>query len=93
MFKQLETPIYSLALSCADVRLEENPYIINKFNNFGLSGKELKNVSYQEWCNLLNKNPVPVAMHFQYKVGVFFIETILDCPLGKTKYYVIRIAF
>ena len=34
-----------------------------------------------------------MARHFHYKVEVFFKETILDGPLGKTKYYAIRIEF
>ena len=34
-----------------------------------------------------------MARHFQHKVEVFFEEIILDGPLGKTKYYAIRIEF
>ena len=34
-----------------------------------------------------------MARHFQYKNEVFFKEIILDGPLGKTKYYAIRIEF
>ena len=34
-----------------------------------------------------------MVRHFQYKVEVFFKEIILDGPLGKTKYYAIRIEF
>ena len=41
----------------------------------------------------LNNKKVLVARHFQYKVGVFFKDVILDGPLGKTKYYPIRIEF
>ena len=37
----------------------------------GLSGKELKNLGYQELCNLLNNNPVLVARHLMYKFEVF----------------------
>ena len=54
---------------------------------------ELKNLSHQERCNLLNNNPVLVARHFQYKVEVFFKEIIIDGPLDITKYYAIRIEF
>ena len=50
MIKQLGIPTYSLALSCADLRWEEQPYIINKLNNLGLSDKELKKLGYQDWC-------------------------------------------
>ena len=50
--KQLGIPAYLLIMSCADLRLEEVPYIINKLNNQGISGKELKNISYRKLCNL-----------------------------------------
>ena len=93
MVKQLGIPTYFLTLSCADLRWEELPYIINRLNNLGLSDEELNNLSYQQRCNMLNNNPVLVARHFQYKVELFFKEIILDGPLGKTKYYALRIEF
>ena len=93
MVKQLGIPTYFLTLSCADLRWEELPYIINKLNNLGISDQELKNLSYQERCNLLNNNQVLVARDFKYNVKVFFKEIILNGPLGKTKYYTIRIEF
>ena len=93
MVKYLGIPKNFLTLSCASLRWEDLPYIINKLNNLGLSEEELKNLSYQESCNLLNNNPVLVARHVQYKVEVFVKEIILDGPLEKTKYYTIRIEF
>ena len=36
MVKQLGIPTYFLTLSCADLRWDELPYIINKLNNLGL---------------------------------------------------------
>ena len=82
MVAQLGIPRYSRTLPCTDLRWEEIPYIISKLNNPGLSGKEIKILSYQERCNLLNNNPVLVASHFQYKVQVF-IEIILSGKLSK----------
>ena len=38
-------------------------------------------------------NPVLEARHFLYRVEVFFKETLVDGPLGKIKYYVIRFEF
>ena len=62
MVKQLGIPTYFLTLSYADLRWEELPYIIiNKLNNLGFSDEELKNLSHQELCNLLNYNPVLVT--------------------------------
>ena len=42
----LEIPTHFLALSYADLRWKEIPYIINKLNNLGLRDKELENLSY-----------------------------------------------
>ena len=88
MIKQLGIPTYFLMFLCADLRWEELSYITNKLSNLGLSDEELKNLNYQE-----SYNPVLVARHFQYKVEIFFKEIILDGPLGKRKYYAIRIEF
>ena len=87
MVKQLRKFRYFLTLTCADLRWEELPYIINKLNNLGPSDEELKKLSFQEQCTLLNDNPVLMTKPFQYKVEVFFKKIVLDGPLGKTKYY------
>ena len=88
MVKQFWIPTYFI-LPC----WKELPYIINNLNNLGLSDNELKNLSYQERCNLVNNNTELVARHFPYKIEIFSKEIILDGPLGKTKYYAIRIEF
>ena len=93
MVKQLWIPTYFLAFSCADLICEELPCIIKKLSNLGLSEEELKNLSYQEKCNLLSNNPILVVRHFQYKVEVFCKEIIINGSLGKTKYCAIHIEF
>ena len=40
--KQLKIPTYFFALSYADLRWEEFPYIINRLKNLGFSVEELK---------------------------------------------------
>ena len=83
MGKQLGIPKYFLTLPCADLRWEELPYIINKLNNLGLSEEELKNLSYQERCNLLNNNLVLVARHFSTKLKYFSKNSYLMVHWGK----------
>ena len=39
MVKQLGVPTFFLTLSCADLRWDELPYIINKLNDLGLTGR------------------------------------------------------
>ena len=67
--------------------------IISKFNRLDFSDDVSKNMTYQERCNTLNKNPVLVARHFQYRVEIFFKVIVLHGPLGKTSYYAIRVEF
>ena len=92
MVKQLAIPTYFLTLSCADLRWDELPYIINKLNNLNLTDEEIRNLTYQQRTKLLN-DKLLVARHFQYKVQVFFKEIVLDGPLGKAKYYALHIGF
>ena len=93
MVKQLGIPTFFLTLSCADLRWQELLHIVNKLNDLGLDDEKILNLSYKERCNLLNENPVLIARHFQYKVQLFFKEILIDGPLGKTKYYALRIEF
>ena len=93
MVTQSGIPTYFLTLSCADLRWDELPYIINKLNNLNLIDEEIRNLTYQQRIKLLNDNPVLVARHFQYKMQVFFKEIVLDGPFGKTKYNALRIEF
>ena len=80
-------------LSCAYLRWNELVEIISKLNRLDFSDDVIKNMTYQERCNTLNKNPVLVARHFQYRVEIFFKVIVLHGPLGKTSYYAIRVEF
>ena len=93
MVKQLGIHTDLLTLSCADLRWDELPHIINKLNNFNLSDEEKSNLRYQQRTKLLNDNLVLVARHFQYKAQVFFKEIVPNGPLGKAIYYALRIEF
>ena len=93
MVKQLGIPSFFLTLSCADLRWDEFPEIISKLNEKDVSPEEISTMSYFEKCELLNSNPVLLARHFQYRVESFFKEIVLNGPLGKVIYYVIRVEF
>ena len=69
MIKQLGIPTYFLTLSFAELRWEELSYTVNKSKNPGLTSNNIKNLSYQEVCDLINKNPVLVAKHFGNNLG------------------------
>ena len=93
MVKQLGIPTFFMTLSYADLRWNELVEIISKLNRLDFSDDVIKNMTYQERCNTLDKNPVLVARHFQYRVEIFFKVIVLDGPLGKTRYYAIRVEF
>ena len=61
MVKQLGIPTFFRTLSCADLRWNELIEIIAKLNSLNLTDDDT-----------LNKNPVLVARHFQYRVEFFF---------------------
>ena len=94
MFKRLRIPTYFLILSSIDLRWEELSHIMKILCNLGLSDEGLTDLSYQERCNLLHKNPVLAAKHFKEKVEVISKDIIVNGPLCKKKiYYAIRIEF
>ena len=93
MVKQLGLPTYFMTLSCADLRWNELPTIISRLNGMNMSEEEIKQMDYRTRCDLLNSNPVLLARHFQYRVEVFFKEIVVDGPLGKVTYQVIRVEF
>ena len=93
MVKQLGVPTFFMTLSSVDLKWNELVLIITKLHKLDLSEENIKNLSKQDRCRLLNSNPVLVAKHFQYRVELFFKKTIVDGPLGKTTYYAIRVEF
>ena len=50
-----------MTLSSADLKWNELVSIVNKLHKLDLSEDNIKNLSYQERCRLLNSNPVLVA--------------------------------
>ena len=93
MVKQLGTPSFFMTLSCADLRWNELIAIICKLKGIEISEEEIAEMTYFERCELLNSNPVLLARHFQYRVETFYKEIVMNGPLGKLKYHVIRIEF
>ena len=66
--EQLVTPIFFLTLPCADLWWNELISIIFKLNGVDIAVEDIDRLSYHERCDTLNKNPVLVARHFQYRV-------------------------
>ena len=62
---------------------------LSKLNGLNISDEDINQMFYRERCATVNKNPVLVVRHFQYRVEIFFKTIILNGPLGKTNYYAI----
>ena len=81
--KQLRTPTLFLTLPCVDLRWNELISIIFELNRVDIADEKVDEMSYDERCDTLNKNPILVARHFHYRVEMFFNIIVLDGPLGK----------
>ena len=60
-----------MALSYADLKWNEMASKINKLHKLDLSEEDIENLNYYNRCRLLNRNPVLVARHFQYRIEIF----------------------
>ena len=93
MVKQLGLPTFFMTLSCANLRWNELISVIAELNGENLEEDDINNMDFFKRCHYLNLNPVVLARHFQYRFEVFFKVVIVDGPLGKVKYYAIRVEF
>ena len=95
MVKQLGILTWFMTLSCADLRWPELFQIIARTQGKNLTDDQVKAMSYNERCSMLNLNPVVVAKHFQHRVETFVTEILLSKlnPIGKIIYYALRIEF
>ena len=91
--KQLEPPTFFQTFLCADLRWNELISSIFKLNGIDIANENIDRLPCHERCDILNKNPVLVARHFQYRVKIFFKVIVLDGLRGKTQYYAIRVEF
>ena len=72
MVKQLGTPTFFLILSCTDLRWNELISIIFKLNPIDISDEQVDEKLHHGRCDTLNKHPVFVARHFQFRAEMFF---------------------
>ena len=84
MIKQLGTPTFFLTLSCGDLQWNELISVIFKLNHVEILYEEVDEKTYPDKCDVLGKNPVLVAKHFQYRVEMFFKINVL-MPIASWK--------
>ena len=75
---------FFLTFSSADLQWNELISIIFKLNDIDIADEDIDRLSYHERCDTFNKNPVLVAIHFQYRVKIFFSNLLfLMVHLGR----------
>ena len=95
MVQQLGLPTWFLTLSCAELQWNDLVQVLSKLSGTEMTESEIKNMTYDERCKLLNSNPVIVAKHYQFRLENFFTEILFsnEKPLGSIMLYAIKIEF
>ena len=95
MIRQLGIPTWFLTLSAADMKWPEVIQIIARQYGTFLSEEEVLNLSWEEKCSWLRRNPVTAARHFQYRLDLFWNDFLKSKanPVGELVDYMIRIEF
>ena len=97
MVRQLGVPDYWHTVSCADLEWPDLYILLSRrFLDKELSAEDITRLSYQEKCDLLNRDPAIVARQFQYRLENY-VQLCLKAnslPLGAPLlYYAIKIEF
>ena len=95
MMSQLGVPTWFFTLSAADMQWPDLIQTIAKQYGKNLTDDDVKNLSYEERCTWLRKNPVTAVRHFQYRLETFVKHVLQSTakPLGEVVDYAIRIEF
>ena len=95
MIRQLGIPTWFLTLSAADMKWPEVIQIIARQYGTILTDEQVSNLSWEEKCNWLRRNPVTAARHFQYRLDLFWNDFLKSkaMPIGEVVDFMIRIEF
>jgi len=95
MVRQLGCPTWFMSLSAADLHWPELITLIANERGRQLSEEDVKNLSWEEKCDILRQNPVTAARQFNYRLDKFFSLFLKSSshPLGKVTESFIRIEF
>jgi len=95
MIRQLGIPTWFMTLSAADMQWPD--VIQTVAHQYGeiLSDEQVSNMSWEEKCSYIRRNPVIVARHYDFCLKTFFTEFLKSDanPVGKIKYHFYRIEF
>ena len=95
MIRQLGTPTWFFTVSAADLKWPDMIQVIAKQYNTYYTDDEVAELTFEERCNWIRRNPVAAARHFQYRLNTLFTDFLKSeaHPLGEITDYAIRIEF
>ena len=95
MVRQLRIPTFFFTLSSADLKWPNMIQIISQLYGVYYTDEQVKELSFEERCNWLRRNPVAAARHFNYRLKTFFTDFLKSDahPMGELQDYAIRIEF
>lgn len=96
MIRQLGIPTWFCSFSAAETKWVSVLKILHKtlFNKI-LTDEEIGNLTWEEKCDLIRKDPVTCARYFNHRFQVFLSHVLkgITHPLGKIKDYFYRVEF
>ena len=83
-------------MSAADLKWPDMIRVIaRQFGKFYKTDEEIEQLTFEELCNWIRRNPVAAARHFHYRLNCLFTDFLKSDaqPLGELQDYAIRIEF
>ena len=93
MIRQLGPFTFFLTLSAADLRWPDTIRVIASQFNVTLSNEDIANMSWEERCSWIRRNPVTAARQFDYRVQLFVKHVLGSGLLGDVIDYLYRVEF
>ena len=72
MIRQLGIPTWFMTLSAADLQWPDVIQTVAQQYGEILSAEQISNMSWEEKCSYIRRNPVSVARHFDFRLKTFF---------------------
>ena len=95
MIRQLGIPTLFMTLSATDLQWPDVIQIVARQYGECLSDEQICNMSWEEKCSYIRRNPVAVARHYDFRLKTFFKEFLTSAanPVGNIAHYFYRIEF
>ena len=93
MIRQLGAFTFFLTLSAADLRWPDTICVIASQYNVSLTEQDVKDMTWEERCHWIRRNPVTAARQFDYRVQLFVKHVLRSGVIGEIDDYLYRVEF